>query len=71
MTDRLTVATAAERIYGDRTERHTRAILRLIALGADGPFPGAVKIDPTIPNSPHLIPVREVEAFIKQQKKTK
>lgn len=71
MTGWLTVAMAAERIYGDRAERHTRAILRLIALGSDGPFPGAEKIIPSISNSPIRIPLAEVEVYIKQQKSHK
>lgn len=71
MTDWLTVAMAADRIFGDRAERHTRAILRLIALGKDGPFPGAEKSIPSITNSPIRIPASEVEAYIKQQKSGK
>lgn len=68
MTGWLTVAKASERIYGDRAERHTRALLRLIALGKDGPFPGAVKLDPDVSNSPISIPIGEVERYIKTLK---
>lgn len=67
----LTATKAAERIFGESTQATRKAIHRLVAQGADGPFPGAAKLDPAVANSPIVIPLAEVEAYVKQQKKTK
>lgn len=66
----ITVSQAADRIFGERSDRTTRAVQRMVALGADGPFPSAYKVDPEISNSVILIPVAEVEAYLKAQTKS-
>lgn len=69
MTELMTVSRAADQMFGDRSARSIKAIHRMVALKDQGPFSGARKADPDIPNSPILIPVAEVKAFIASKNK--
>lgn len=62
----LTVALAAMKIFGEKTDRTTRAVLRLIDRGI---FPGAYVADPSAKRSFHLIPETEVDAYLATRKK--
>jgi len=69
MSDAVTGSQTADLVFGDRSDRSTRAVQRLVALKDKGPFPGARKADPAIRNSTILIPTAEVKAYIASKNK--
>lgn len=62
----MTVAQAAQKIFGEKSYRTIKAVHRLIHAGA---FPNARKIDADWKRSAYVIPETEIDAFIAAEKK--
>ena len=58
----LTVARAADQAGVSKQYIH-----ELIALGDDGPFPSAHKVDPDVSNSPYVLSLKEFQSWQKKR----